>query len=196
MADRSKFQVVVTPAGEAVFPWLNEPDTRYKQEGEYHVNLSIPEKQAQPLVERLEGILNTFISSELTAAQRRALVPQKVFSEEYTRPPKDASDKVKAEWEGEPTGNLLFKFKMKAIVTPKNKPPFEQKPVIVFAEDGSAVEEPVYSGSTIRIKGQVVPYVNAAAGAVGVSLRLKSVQVIDLVTGSGDAYWTDFDSDE
>ncbi len=54
---------------------------------------------------------------------------------------------------------------------------------------------PVYGGSIIRVRGQIVPYTSAAAGICGITLRMKAVQVIDLVTGSGEgsAFWTDFD---
>jgi hypothetical protein len=96
----------------------------------------------------------------------------------------------------EPTGNLLFRFKLKAHVTPRTGEPFDQKPIVVHAETGEKVEETVYNGSVIRIRGQVVPYTNYSDNTYGLSLRMKAVQVLELVTG-GDAgtQWTDF-SDE
>jgi len=85
---------------------------------------------------------------------------------------------------------------MKAKVTTQDGTTFEQSPVIVSAETGERIEQPVYGGSIIRVRGQVVPYTNAAAGIAGVTLRMKAVQVIELVSGGGgDSYWTDFEED-
>ncbi len=85
-------------------------------------------------------------------------------------------------------------MKLKKLVKTADGTTFEQAPIVVDV-NGERVEKPVYSDSIIKVKGQIVPYTNAAAGIVGVTLRMKSVQVLDLVTGEGGSgFWTDFDA--
>jgi hypothetical protein len=87
---------------------------------------------------------------------------------------------------------------MKNNVHLKDGTSFTQEPVIVSADTGERITEPVYGGSVIKVRGQIVPYKNDAAAFAGISLRMKAVQVLDLVSGSGDgaSFWTAFDSDE
>ena len=200
MARTPKYQAFISPPGLAVFPWLSEPDVRHVKTGVFKVDVSVPEAEAAESIAKLEAIRDEFIST-LPAAKQKALTPVPVFKIELTHPtyPEEATEEekqaIRDAFVGEPTGNVLFRFKMNKLVTPQDSDPFEQAPVLVSAETGAEVTDPIYAGSLIRAKGQVVPYTAAASGTVGVTLRLKSVQVIDLVTGNGgSAFWTDFDS--
>ena len=181
MSDKPTYEVFTTPVGELVYPWLTKADTRYDPEGVFQTKLLLPFELAQDLIARLEGVRSDFIGT-LEVAQQKKLEPTAVFELEYDE-------------DGEETGNVLIKVKMKATVTPREGEAFTQSPVIVYAEDGSAVTEAVYGGTMARLKGQIVPYTNAASGRVGVTLRLRSVQVHELVTGTGGggAFWSDFD---
>ena len=126
-----------------------------------------------------------------------------MYKIELDRPeiPKDATDEEKkALWDNHeptPTGNVLFRWKMKAHVNPKEGTPWDQKPIVVMADTGEAVEGPVYGGSTLRVKGQAVPYTAAASGTVGLTLRLRAVRVYELeggtASGENTAFWTDMD---
>lgn len=196
--DKPKYEAFTTPTGEAVFPWISKADTEHDQNGVYHVDLSVPFETAQDFIAKLTRIREEFVAT-LPVAKQNALAKKPVYMEELTRPeyPEGASKEEKAAirnaWEGEPTGNVIFRIKMKAKVTTADGTTFEQEPVIVSADTGERVDQPVYGGSIIRVRGQVVPYTNAAAGIVGVTLRMKAVQVVELVTGGGsDSFWTDF----
>ena len=197
----NKYEAFTTPAGEAVFPWISKADTEHDANGVYHVDLSVPAEEAQDFIAKLERIRAEFVAT-LPTVKQKSLALKPVYMEELTRPeyPEGASKEEKAAirnaWEGEPTGNVIFRIKMKAKVTTQDGTTFEQSPVIVSAETGERIEQPVYGGSIIRVRGQVVPYTNAAAGIAGVTLRMKAVQVIELVSGGGgDSYWTDFEED-
>lgn len=197
----NKYEAFTTPAGEAVFPWITKPDTEHDQNGVYHVDLSIPAEEAQDFIAKLERVRDEFVAT-LPVAKQNALAKKPVFFDELTRPeyPENATKEQKAEirnaWVGEPTGNVIFRIKMKAKVNLADGGSFEQKPVVVSADTGEKIDSPVYGGSILRVRGQVVPYTNAAAGVVGITLRMKAVQVIELVTGGGgDGFWTDFDED-
>jgi len=200
MSEAPRYEAVTTPAGVAVFPWITKADTEHVPTGMFKVDLSMPEEMAQDLIAKLERVRDEFIAT-LTSAQQKALTPRPVYLVEYTRPeyPEDATkeDKaaIRAEWEGEPTGNVLFRWKLKAKVTPRDSDPFDQAPIVVDAGTGEKITQPLYDGSIIKIKGQVVPYTAAASGMVGVTLRMRAVQVIELVTGDGDGagFWTDFE---
>ena len=200
MADKPMYEAFITPAGEAVFPWLTKADTEHDPNGIYHVDLSVPGEIAQDFIAKLERVRDEFIAT-LPVAKQNALAPKPVYFDELTRPDypeestKEERKAIRDAWEGEPTGNVIFRIKMKAKFTNSDGEVFEQSPVVVSAETGERIESPVYGGSIIKVKGQIVPYTNAAAGIVGVTLRMKAVQVIELVTGSGGSgFWTDFEA--
>lgn len=185
MSDAPNFEVFTTPVGELVYPWLTKADTRYDPDGLFQTKLLLPFEMAetQEFIAKLEGVLNDFYQT-LDAAKQKTYNIRPVYEDELDD-------------EGNPTGNVLFKFKLRAKVTNKEGETFEQSPTCVFAEDGAAVEAPIYGGTMARIKGQIVPYTTAAQKLVGVTLRPRAVQVHELVTGSGGgAFWTDFDASE
>jgi hypothetical protein len=202
MADKPMYEAFTSPVGEAIYPWITRADTTYDADGIYHCDLSVPFELAQDFIAKLEGVRNAFINT-LPVAKQKSLAPKDVYREELTRPerPEGSTDEewqaIKDAWEGEPTGNVLFRCKLKARVTPKSGDGWTQKPAVVTADTGEAVEEPVYGGSIVRIRGQIVPYTNDAAQSVGVTLRMRAVQVIELVTGSADGggFWIDFDNE-
>lgn len=203
MSDKTpKYEAFVTPPGVAIFPWLTAPDTEHDSSGKYHTMLSIPFEEAQDIIAQLTKVRDDFIQT-LPINKQKSLTPKPVYKDEYTRPEypegatKEEKKAIRDAWEGELTGNILLSVSMRAQFKTKDNEIVNQKPVVVYADTGAAVEGSVFGGSIIRLKGQIVPYTNAAAGAVGVSLRLKSVQVIEQVSGSGSgSFWTDFDSDE
>lgn len=197
MTDKKNFlEAFTSPAGVAVYPWLTKADTEHDAAGVFHTDLSIPFEDAQTFIAKLEAARDTFTDT-LDVAKQNALNPKPVYAQEYTRPAKEATDEEKAKFVPELTGNVLFRFKLKNNVTTNAGEVFTQTPIIVDAATGARVEDSVYGGSVIKVRGQIVPYTNAAAGIVGVTLRMKAVQVIDLVTGGGNSsFWTEgFDED-
>lgn len=185
--EKKRPEIFQTPLGELVFPWLNEPDTRYNKDGgTYQTLISIPETECQDLVAQLERIRDAEFAT-LDPQKAQSYSKKDVFELEFTRPPKDATEEEKEAFVPEPTGNYLFKTKMYKIVRPKNKDAFEQSPILID-RDESAVTVPIWGGTKARIRGQVVPWQNAAQKQVGVTLRLKAVQVFELVTGEGSVF--------
>jgi len=202
MSEAPRYEAVTTPAGVAIYPWITKADTEHVPTGVFKVDLSIPEELAADTIAKLETVRDEFIAT-LPQAKQEALTPRPVYLVEYTRPdyPEDSTAEqrkaLRDAHEGVPTGNVLLRFKLKAKVTPKDGEAFDQAPVVVDATTGEKITKPVYDGSVVRIKGQVVPYTSAASGIVGVTLRMKAVQVIELVTGSGGeaGFWTDFEAE-
>ena len=190
MADKPTLQAFLSPAGEAVFPWITRADTEHDANGVFHTDLSVPFEEAQDFIAQLEKARDSFVQT-LPVNKQKSLTPRPVYFEEMTRPeyPEGATKEQKAEiraaWDGEPTGNVIFRFKLKNNVTTQAGETFTQTPVVVDDSTGEDIEGAVYGGSIIRVKGQIVPYTNAAAGIVGVTLRMKAVFVIEQVGGSG-----------
>jgi hypothetical protein len=46
-----------TPKGRALWPRLNEPDTKFKEEGEYSVKLILPADKAEPLMQLIDAAM-------------------------------------------------------------------------------------------------------------------------------------------
>jgi hypothetical protein len=158
-----------TPAGIAQYPYLTKPDTKFNPDGEYKISLEIPGAAAQDIV--------TFLDEQFAASVAKAKK-------------ENAGKKIK---EGdvpysvdEDSGKVTVRFKLKAKVTPKQGDPFEQRPAIFDAKGKPLMEAKIGGGSKVKVAYELVPYYTAIAGA-GVSLRLKAVQVIDLVEFSGGA---------
>ena len=84
------------------------------------------------------------------------------------------------------TGDVSFKFKLKAKVQGRNGD-FEQKPLVIDARKVPVTDEvPTWNGSRVRIGFQPVTYYTGLVGA-GVSLRMKIVQLIEALDGGGGA---------
>ena len=87
--------------------------------------------------------------------------------------------------EGEETGRIIFKFKLKAKVITKTKE-WDQKPRLF---DGNA--QPIqgdinpWTGSEAKISAEVFPYYMESTKQFGLSLRCLAVQILVLVTGQG-----------
>lgn len=158
-----------TPAGIAQYPYLTKPDTKFNPDGEYKLKLEIPGDAAQDIV--------TFLDEQHEAAQVKAKKdnPGKKIKEGSC--PYEVDDD---------SGKVTVSFKLKAKVTPKNGDPFEQRPALFDAKGKPMQDAKIGGGSKVKVAYELVPYYTAIAGA-GVSLRLKAVQVIDLVEFSGGA---------
>lgn len=168
-----KLPLFKTPAGVAVYPHLTKPDTRFVPEGQYQVKLRIPSEEAQDLIESLD---KAFAEAQETAKEKN---PGKKIKE-ATKPYVTEEDE-----EGNETGNIVVSFKCKAQITDKQGNTRVNSPKIFDSKNKEfPKDEEIWGGSTLRVAFNAIPYYTAMAGA-GISLRLKAVQIIDLVSGGG-----------
>jgi len=154
-----------TPQGVAQYPWLSKPDTKFSEEGDYKVNLIIAKEEALPALKLINQVYAENYEKEVKKAKgaeiKKAPPP---FSEELD----DA---------GQPTGNIILKFKSKAAY----------KPAIFDAKGIPMIDSNIWGGSELKVNGSVAAYYTPLIGA-GVALRLRAVQVIQYVEGgSGSA---------
>jgi hypothetical protein len=188
MTEKAKKFIATTGAGIAMYPWLTKPDTKFNAGGEYKLDLQMPREDAEALITKLEEIRDAAFVEAVAAAKpqdKKKITKAEVFHEVYDD-------------NGDATGDIFLRFKMKAMVTPKGKEPFEQKPK-GFDAGGKPWDEKkaVYGGSTLKVNFEAVPYGPDTNKKVGLTLRLRAFQVLELVSSSGgSASGFGFDVDE
>tara|TARA_Y100000004_G_scaffold195969_1_gene264513 strand:- start:1130 stop:1891 length:762 start_codon:yes stop_codon:yes gene_type:complete len=153
-----------TAKGIAHYPYISAPDTKFDEQGHYKVNLCLSKDDASPVLdiikqEVLEGI--------------KALKKDKP-NLDIKQAPLPFSDEV--DEEGNPTGNIIIKFKSKAAY----------KPAIFDSKGTPMMKSNIYAGSVIKVNGSCAFFHTQMIGA-GVSLRLRAVQVIQYVEGASGA---------
>lgn len=169
-----------TPRGTFKYPKLNEPDTKFKEAGEYGVKLILSAEAGQALIDKLTPLYDEAVEAgeaeyaELPVATRKK-TPFKT-NDFYTP--------VYNEDTEEETGEIEFTFKMAASgVNKKTGKTWERKPAIFDAKGKPMVNPPaIWGGTEGKVNFEVMPYFTATAGA-GISLRLNAVQILELVSG-------------
>jgi hypothetical protein len=163
---RKRNKKITTPVGKAIWPHLNTPDTTFDKDGGiYAVTLRLHASEATELIEEITSVF----ADNMAKLERETGKKPKAAS----MPVKDSVDE-----DGNPTGEVDIKFKLKAVGK-SGGDTWEQRPAL-FDSSGRPLTEVVGAGSTVKVGAEVVPYFTASVGA-GVTLRLKAVQVIELV---------------
>ena len=168
----------VTPKGVAVWPSLNNPDTKFVAEGEYHTKLRVSADEAASFIQQLEGIREAYLAD---AVRRDPKVKQYKMADLYEEEVDD---------QGDLTGNYLFKFKQKAIIQTRSGSTLNMK-VALFDSQRKPTTVQIGGGSVLRIAGSAIGYAMPSTKMVGLSLRPSAVQIIQLSSGgnaSADAF--------
>ena len=148
-----------TPTGVGKYPYIFTPDTQFeKPNGVFTVKLELNDEEAIPIIKLYEETLMARQKTENTE-KRSPHTQYKVLK----------------------TGGVEFKFKLKPKVTMKDGTDFEQRPKIYNPDKTIAETQPVYTGSKMKIAFQAFSWANNLQG-VGVGLRLKAVQLIEIVS--------------
>jgi hypothetical protein len=163
MNDKPKYVRLVSPKGVAVYPRLNTPSTKFKEEGEYSVKLAIPMADATQFLEQIKSITREFYKEQCALLKK-----DKLSVRDF--PWEEDGDKV------------TVKFANVAKITAKSGQVYEMK-VALLDSKGSPITDLIGAGSILKVAAEVKPWYVPAMG-VGVSLRLKAVQVIDLKSPS------------
>lgn len=169
--------------GKALWAKVFEPDTKFDPNGIYSVNVLIPEAEAAEICEYLDGVVEQRYAEEVKAKPKlkNGLSTKTPYEPEYDQ-------------NGDPTGNIEFKLKLKAKVQARDGSVYEQKPVVVDAKRTPMdADVGIGNGSVIKAAFEPIPYMMASTKQVGVSLRLKGVQVIDLVEYGGSSMFDEED---
>lgn len=157
--------------GTALWAKVFEPDTKFVPEGQYTIKVSVPAAEAAELCEQLDSMAQAKLT-EVVKEQpklKALLSTTPAYIPEYDEA-------------GNETGNILFNTKLKAVLTRRDGTKAYQKPIVVDAKRTPMTgKELIGNGSKVTVAIDAVPYMMPATKSVGVSLRLKGVQVIELV---------------
>ena len=176
-----KRKTITTPVGVAIWPKLNEPDTRWKAEGEFTCTVRLSKADAAPVLKEIGDFHDKAYS---WFCQNQGKNKLKKANNPYTEVENDS---------GEKTGEVDFKFKLKHRVETRRGDTFTQT-VALFDSDGTPMQDLIGGGSKLRVRGEMNPWFTASLG-FGISLWVKAVQVQELVepTGGGTAAAHGFD---
>jgi hypothetical protein len=164
-----KIKSYTSPFGKAIYPHLSKADVRFKAEGEFKVDLELSDTDAESII----SIINDTQEKAVKEAQDKT----------GKKNIKKASLPFKKE-----NGKTIFKFKMKASGTnAKTGDTFKQRPAIFDNElKPMSPDISIWGGSVLRVNYIPHGYYTPMLGA-GVTLRLKSVQVKNLVEGNSQS---------
>ena len=163
-----KAKKYTSPFGKALYPYLSKADVKFKAEGEFKVDLEVGGQEA----DELKKLINSW--SDMSVKQAQEKTGKKSVKKTSSLPYKETED-----------GKTIFKFKMKASGTnSKTGDTFKQRPALFDNElkPINPEEVSIWGGSTLRVSYQPALWFTPMLGA-GVSLRLKSVQVKNLIEG-------------
>ncbi len=159
-------QTAISPEGEALWPQLNSPDTKYSSAGLYRVKLKVKKAKALPLVAEIDAR----IKEVFEAAQARAKSPALAELVKQADAPYAECDEGEA---------VVFSFKLKASGVSRGGKAYKNRPSI-YDMDGKPKRATIGHGSIIRVSFEQQPFHTRLVGA-GVTLKLIAVQVIKLV---------------
>ncbi len=184
-----------TPVGVFKYCHLNKPDTRYKDEGEYSVNVVFDrdEPAVQAMLKTLEAKHEEAVAdAEAKFDELPAKTKAKLKTKKITGPDINPFYEEEYDENDQPTGNIILKFKTKAQFQDRKTGAMTEKVVTLVDGKGQVIPKAkrplVYAGTTGRVQFGVGGYFIGASAATGLSFYLNKVQIKELVTaGSGGA---------
>ena len=169
---------LTTPKATLKYPKLIEPETKFSPEGHYKVTAIIPAEEAGPMADQLDALF------EAHKASLKAQAPSQKFK---AVDPSFGYEEI----DGKPCFTVSVKMKAKGM--DRDGRAWTASPAL-FDASGAPVKHreslrSMWSGTTGRVSVEACPFFQPAIGA-GITLRLKAVQIIDLVEsgGSADSY--------
>jgi hypothetical protein len=201
MAEKKVYITGVTPTGVAVFPHLNKPD-EYKGNKDFKTSLKLTAHEAADLIAKLTPLVEaSYGAAEVELQEKiangkdgKTKAAAKKCLETLLRsyPWTDDVDE-----DGEPSGDILFKFKSKAEYEDA-KGVTRKITIPLFDAKRKASTAQVTFGSLIKVNYTVAPFFMSGTGLAGISLRLNGVQIRQLATGNykADPTAMGFDEDE
>ena len=147
----------------------------------YWAKVMVPDKEYQTF--NIEILLDKSKQEEFKALIQSEIDKKVEMHTEGKKKPKVEHFpwRVVEDAEGMETGEIRFKFNMKKSFVTRDGETVEQHPQ-VFDSKGNLITDKSFrigNGSVVKVAYFMAPYLNK--GKAGVSLRLKAVQVIDLV---------------
>lgn len=167
---------ITFPAGEAVYPALSRPDTKFDELGQYKADFRLSEADALPYIEKLQAIIKAHTGKPY---------PKKKNPLWYYEIDNETGDE---------TGYVVFKPRVKNKIRKNDGKLWDRKPLLIDSKKTplSSDVNP-WGGSTIKVQAEIYCYLQPKPG---VMLQPLVVQVIDLVTGGSREDLSDFDEED
>lgn len=175
------YPYLITPRCSFAWAHLHEPDRKFQTDGEYHVTCVL--SADDNILSRIEEIRDEFYPMICEQEGKKITAKKPLPLKQSPLPFKNQEDE-----DGQETGNITLRPKAKALVRYHRdgvEKTFTFRPDIVDSTGTSPVREPVGGGSEGKVKFEVVPWYTAMLG-MGVTLRLKAVQVLNFVPLGGN----------
>jgi len=155
---------MVSPKGLASYPFLNSPSTKFKEDGEYSVKVIVESSEAQEFIAKLKAVFKDAYREQCSLLKK-----DKLKMHDYP-------------WSEQEDGTVSFKFAAKAKIRTREGQVYDKK-VALFDTKGNPVTDLIGSNSMIKVAFDVAPWYVPSMG-MGLSLRMKAVQVVELVAPS------------
>lgn len=181
----------MTPQGEAAYPHIAEPQTKFDDDGLYEVTMYFDEASGGKLIEMLSEAYNQ--ACEEAKKKYNGQKPQykkdnpEINFEQFYREEVDDN--------GFSTGRIFVKFKKKASVKTKdgrilnfNVPVFDRYNQPMDKKTAKKAS----SGSIMKCAFKVSPYFVIAGAKAGISLQLEAVQIIEMKEWTGSKSAADY----
>ena len=167
MATKTKRPTLVTPEGIARYPWVNNPNTMFVEDGEYKIGVIVTKKEADAFKKQLKPFYDAAYEQEV------AKNGGKPVKKAPSSPIADNKDNEEGGWE--------IKAKLKAKVISRDGT-VHNLTVGLFDSQGQPHPKDVVIGGGSKVKVAVRPkFWNVpAVGGFGMTLELSAVQIIDL----------------
>ena len=178
---------ITSPKGKANWCKFKEPDTKYNAKGEFSTNLicDLSDPSVQEYIKKLEKIVDIAYNETIETlgpVKSNGIRKAPVYTEELND-------------NGVPTGNGIFKYKLKDLEDRKERGDSTEIIVVDAKKNKLGKDAPlVGNGSVIRLVSYANPYYMASTKTLGISHIWSKMQIIDLVEygGGGD----DFDDED
>jgi len=159
----SKPLILTTPKGKAEWPHLVEPDVAFNPEGLFHTKLICKKSESVEVKKAIDD-----------------LIAQEIKKQHDKDPKKEIKKSLPYTEDGD---DIIFNFKLRASGTRKSDgKPFTQEPNIVNADlTPFDKNQKIWSESILKITFE--PYSWNMPVGIGCTLRIKTIQVLELVTG-------------
>lgn len=196
-SEKKKYETFTSPRGVLKFPKLSAVDYGSKEfpkpDGEYSAKLIVnaDDPDVIAFIERLRPIHEQAVADGKAAFKELAVDVRKKLEKKNGKTGleiKDLYSPVYDKETEEPTGQIEFRFGMKASGVSKSGPnagkKWNRKPAIYDAK-GSLMPKPpqIWGGSVAKISFQAGGYFVKGSGLTGVKLSLEAAQIIELVSG-------------
>lgn len=173
-----------SPYGEAIYPHLNAPDTKFDERGtggEYKVDLAIAGEEGAALFNIVSAAAQQAFDDWMADPEKGGKLPKLKREEFKVYCPAHVE---RDENTGEPTGRHIFDFRQNAKIKLKDGTT-KDIAIGLYKPDGkTAVTKGIWSGSVLRVRYSIRPIPMPGLKQVGVRLDFAAVQVRKLAGGN------------